>query len=537
MYRLKLSERSGIISSPHTMADSTPLLSQVPVSAPPDTSSNQDDKSPNVFSLDEIIEQTLGSFGWGQFLQALLVSLAWGFDAQQAFISVFTDALPLWHCTNNTTCKSTSKICEIPRSSWSWDGSASQSIISDWNLECASSFISGFPESSFFAGCLVGALSLATLADSAFGRKNLLLFSCLGMNIAALLTIFSTNVWIYSAFRFATGFGSAPIATCTVVLLTERVGTKWRGRVGVMASFGFGLGFLSLPAIAYISRGSSWKTLYLCTSISGILYCLLAYYFAYESPRWLLVQGREEEAIEILKRLSPRKKDSFDARISSLPKSEEDDDFFSAIKDLFRKRWALQRLLIVMVLSFSLGMMFYGIPLGIGDLGFNNIYLAVTFNALMEFPSYVITFFFLERANRRTSLLAFSMTSGICSIGCAIVHGSDMRGIQIGLELGAYFCVCAAYNVLLIYSMELFPTCVRNTAATMVEQSQVFGAIFSPMLISVSRGKESSSYGVFGAVIICCGFFVACLPETRGQTLCDTMGQQECKTRASTVLF
>ncbi|OWM63529.1 hypothetical protein CDL15_Pgr019479 [Punica granatum] len=39
-----------------------------------------------------MFEQCIGEFGWAQLAQAMLASLAWFFDAQQTFISMFTDS-------------------------------------------------------------------------------------------------------------------------------------------------------------------------------------------------------------------------------------------------------------------------------------------------------------------------------------------------------------------------------------------------------------------------------------------------------------
>jgi hypothetical protein len=46
-------------------------------------------------SLDETIEQIIKCFGWFQFMQAILVSVPSFFDAQQIFISIYTDAIPV----------------------------------------------------------------------------------------------------------------------------------------------------------------------------------------------------------------------------------------------------------------------------------------------------------------------------------------------------------------------------------------------------------------------------------------------------------
>jgi MFS family permease len=522
------------------MADSTQLLSHSQADSAESESSPPSDQKHLPISLDSRIERFLGDFGWAQFLQAALVSLAWIFDAQQTFISVFTDAHPKWHCTQlgDESCDdSVSNICHLPKNSWAWDWPAHTSIISEWSLECAASIVTGLPASSFFMGCLAGGLVLATLADSTLGRKNVLFLSCLTMSVSSLLTVFSTNIWIYSALRFVCGFFRSTIGTCSLVLATELVGKRWRGQVGVMGFFCFTLGFLSLPAIAYMNIGFSWRNLYLWTSIPGIIYSTLVRFLVRESPRWLFVQGRENEAMATLKCIANATPDNSSltwtfSGVSSFEHETGNNNLYSAMKILLEKRWALRRLSAVMVMGFGMGLVYYGMPLGLGNLAFN-LYLSVTLNALSELPSSMVTFFLIGKLNRKSSIMVFTSLSGVCSIMCAL-KGKEWRKFQIGLELVSFFSACTATNILFIFTIELFPTLVRNSAMSMLRQALVLGGVFSPMLVAVGRrGDGFSSYGVFGLVIGCCGLFAACLPETRGMTLCDTMDEEEHKENAA----
>lgn len=395
------------------MADSTPLLSRHNT-----TESETPVLQRHLWSLDEAIERCIGNFGWTQFLQAVLVSFAWVFDAQQTFISVFTDAEPTWHCTQlgDESCNSVtiSNICHLPKDSWAWDWPIHASIISEWNLECAGSIITGLPTSSFFMGCLVGGLVLSTLADSSLGRKNMLFFSCLVMSLAGVLTTFSTNVYTYSALRFISGFGRSTIGTSALVLATETVGKRWRGQVGVIGFFCFTLGFLSLPAIAYINKTSSWRNLYLCTCIPTIFYCILVHLLVHESPRWLFVQGRKQDAVKTLKSMAPAANHDITTLSFSGVSFEQETwnvDLYSAIKTLVERKWAFRRLSAVMMVGFGIGVVYYGMPLGVGNLAFN-LYLSVTLNALSEIPASVITMCFIGKLNRKSALLGFCILSG-----------------------------------------------------------------------------------------------------------------------------
>ncbi|XP_024008060.1 organic cation/carnitine transporter 3 [Eutrema salsugineum] len=474
------------------MADSTrPLLS--------DSNSSQS-KLPPKRSLDETIEQCIGNFGWAQFFQATLVSLAWVFDAQQTFITVFTDSQPTWHCLDsdrfNYACNSSSNLCTLPNQTWSWDFNPHVSIISEWSLQCAGSFLKGLPASSFFLGCLIGGLALSTLADSSLGRKNMLLLSCLIMSLSSMLTAFSTSIWVYAFLRFLNGFGRATVGTCALVLSTELVGKKWRAQVGAMG--------------------------FLCFTLVGV--------FVRESPRWLIVKGRKEEAISILQSIASN---AITMSFSNLSldvqedRSKSNPDVFDALKILVRKPWSLRRLLAVMAVGFGIGMVYYGMPLALTNLNFN-LYLGVVFNALSELPAFLITFFFIDKINRRDALIGFTALTGVSSVLIAAV-GQRIGSLQIVLELVSFFSVCTAFNMTLIYTIELFPTCVRNSAIAMVRQALVFGGVFSPVMVAAGRENQFWSYGLFGLIIGLFGLFVVGLPETRGSVLCDTMDEEEYK--------
>ena len=333
----------------------------------------------------------------------------------------------------------------------------------------------------------------------------------------------------YSALRLVRGFCRVTIGTSALVLTTELVGKRWRGQVGMMGFFTFTVGFLSLPAIAYLNRVSSWRSLHLWTSIPGILYSMLVHFFVRESPRWLFLHGRKEEAVATLKSLAPPSQSCRFSEVSFHQEMWNNGNVNSTIKMLVQKRWAFRRLLLVMVIGFGVGMVYYGMPLGLGNLSFN-LYLGVVFNALSEIPSSLFIMLLIGKLNRKFSVLAFTMISGIVSVMCAL-KGQLWTRFQIGLELISFCSSCISFNILLLFTIELFPTRVRNSATLLVRQATVFGGVFGPMLVAAVRRDGISSYVVFGLVIGCCGLFAVCLPETRGRSLFDTMDEEEHRDR------
>uniref|UniRef100_A0A0E0LM76 H(+)/Pi cotransporter n=1 Tax=Oryza punctata TaxID=4537 RepID=A0A0E0LM76_ORYPU len=492
-------------------------------------------------SIDDAIETYIGATGAGQLFKAIILAFTWAFDAQQVFISVFTDAEPHWHCTAGAdpSCSlavAEASPCALPPGAWAWDRPAETSVVSEWALKCAGPALVSLPASSFFAGCLAGGFLLTTLADSLLGRKKMLLVSLASMSVAGVLTAFSPNVWAYAALRFVCGFGRSMVGTCALVLSTELVGKRWRDTVSVAGFACFTVGFLSLPALAYAFREASWRNMYLWTSLPSLCYAILLYFLVQESPRWLLVRGRKHDAIETVRQIAALNGGggitcSF-SMLHACATEREDatgaggDGVFATLQSMLERRWALRRLAAIMTASFGVGMVYYGMPLNVGNLG-SNLYLSVTYNALAEFPSSILSWLLMGRINRRSSVIALTAVAGLCSLACVVIP--EGTGERMAAEVFSFFATCTAFNIILMYSIELFPTSVRNSAVGMVRQALVLGGVAAPMLVALGRERSFWSFGVFGLAVGCLGLFAACLPETRGRSMSDTMEEEEHK--------
>lgn len=111
-------------------------------------------------TVDEVVEEYVGSLGFSQMVHVFLVSLAWIFDAQSTLATIFSDAQPpAWRCKtglchgNNN---STGSVCGLVPGTWEWVGGNTSSIIAEWNLVCDRRFLAAVPASVYFLGSLIG---------------------------------------------------------------------------------------------------------------------------------------------------------------------------------------------------------------------------------------------------------------------------------------------------------------------------------------------------------------------------------------------
>ncbi|KAJ0968893.1 hypothetical protein J5N97_021770 [Dioscorea zingiberensis] len=117
-------------------------------------------------TVNEIIEEHVGSFGLSQLLQVFLISLPWAFDAQNTLVTIFTDAQPAWKCkVPSSSCSSSASLCGLEPGTWDWIGGRKTSTVAEWDLICSHKFRAGVPSSMFFIGSLFGLVSQGKLAD------------------------------------------------------------------------------------------------------------------------------------------------------------------------------------------------------------------------------------------------------------------------------------------------------------------------------------------------------------------------------------
>ncbi len=156
-------------------------------------------------------------------------------------------------------------------------------------------------QSVYVAGACLGALFFGQLTDR-FGRKKLFLITLSLYLLATVATAFSTSALWFLAARFFTGAGIGGEYSAINSAIDEMIPARARGRVDLIINGSFWLGAVAGGLLSLILLQESlfaldlgWRLAFGLGALLGVGILLVRRHLP-ESPRWLFIHGREEEA-------------------------------------------------------------------------------------------------------------------------------------------------------------------------------------------------------------------------------------------------
>ncbi len=161
-----------------------------------------------------------------------------------------------------------------------------------FDLECKSSVFLKLVYYFFLVGFGIGAALVSPLADY-FGRKSLLLLSCVVVCLASLKAVFTTDVYTCAIVLLSSGICVGIYYTVSIAYLTEA--TTQTSAALYVCTFHLAFPLSGIIATLILMVSPDWK---MPTTILAIMPLLLITYFAYivESPRYLAARGEFDSA-------------------------------------------------------------------------------------------------------------------------------------------------------------------------------------------------------------------------------------------------
>jgi MFS family permease len=164
----------------------------------------------------------------------------------------------------------------------------------------------GLAGAVYVAGACLGALFFGQMTDR-FGRKKLFMITLGVYLVGTVLTAFSMSPMWYFACRAITGAGIGGEYAAINSAIDELIPAKYRGRIDIAINGSFWIGaaagaLLTIPLTdpTIIKPELGWRGAFALGAVLA-LGVLLVRRNVPESPRWLFIHGREEEAEVIVR--------------------------------------------------------------------------------------------------------------------------------------------------------------------------------------------------------------------------------------------
>ncbi|XP_060624906.2 solute carrier family 22 member 15-like isoform X2 [Anolis sagrei] len=460
----------------------------------------------------------VGEFGPSQKRLTAFLVLLQVFVAFQSMLIVLVGAMPEYHLDHEVISTNTEPLAKHIRFASNFT-----SIATEWYLIRHEAYKVSLASSLYFAGLLIGNIIFGPLSDK-LGRKPVYLTGLFFDVIFGYVSAFAPNYEIFAMSRFFVGITNGGMALVSFVLTQEYVGKSFWALTGSLTNLTFAVGIAIYALLGFYIR--EWRLLAFVSNSPGLFFFLLSFMLP-ESPRWLYCQGRTTEAESILQHIAlGNGKEGLAVKLKQCKATVERDDSAPGILNLVKHPVLRWRTVILMYIWYVCSFVYYGLTLNAGELG-GNLYLNVALSGLVEVPAFPLCMFFIEKpwSGRRKSTVAFLIFAGFACIFtmCLPENAEGFFFNPSILALYGKLTVSAAFNIIYIYTSELYPTAVRNAGLGVCSMTCRFGGILAPFVPSLKILGPSVPFVAFGISGLSAGFLTLLLPETLNKPIAETI--------------
>ncbi|RZG65968.1 aromatic acid/H+ symport family MFS transporter [Acinetobacter bouvetii] len=351
-------------------------------------------------------------------------------------------------------------------------------LMKEWQL---TSVQAGSLASLALFGMMIGAMLFGTLSDR-FGRKKIILL-CIGMfsGFTFLGGLASTPIE-FGILRFLAGLGIGGVMPNVGALTSEYSPKKLRSTLVAIMFSGYAVGGMTSALLgAWLVPNYGWNIMFYIAGIP-LLTLILVWKYLPESPYFLLKNGRKQELLKIIKKISPQTNvENVEIEISSQKDFVAEE---SSIKGLFQRNRTMNTLLfwttffMCLLMVYALGSWLPKLMIQAGySLGTSMLFLLTLniggmigaigggFLADKYHPKKVLTIMYLLGA---VALALLGYKSSIYILyGLIAIAGAATIGAQI---------------VLYAFIAQYYPSSIRSTGIGWASGIGRIGAIVGPVL-------------------------------------------------------
>ena len=386
----------------------------------------------------------------------------------------------------------------------------------------------GWAFSSLLCGCVIGSAFTGRLADR-IGRRKALFWAAALFAVTSILTGVASSFSFFIAGRCLGGLAVGAVSILSPMYIAEISPSRSRGRLGALYQMSVVTGILLSYLTNYWLRNAgpdNWRWMFLTGVLPAVLFLRLLLR-APETPRYLVMAGREDEALRVLSRiLNPEWSAAELATIRS-SFAKRDQGWSDLARPGIRRAVAVSFCLGILVHVSGVNTVIDYAPAIFQSAGWN-IDAALFATFLVGVTNFIFTiasFWMIDRWGRKPLYVAGSAVMAVMLMGLAALSGlGKFHGNFVPLLIMIYLAFFASCIGPVFWTLvpEIFPNRLRGRAMTVPVITQwitnAVVVLFFPL--AFNRLGKSATFGFLAAMALLQALFTLIyVPETKNKSL------------------